>query len=81
MKRIAADEARHASLAWSVAEWAETRLSSVSRRRVRAAYERAREELLRELAAEPSGEIARVLGVPRACQARALAAKLGDALA
>ncbi len=37
MRRIARDEARHAALAWRIANWAENRLDAVAKGRVRAA--------------------------------------------
>jgi hypothetical protein len=44
---IAPDELGHAALAWSISQWASTRLDSATNARVRAARDRAVEELRR----------------------------------
>jgi len=69
---IAEDEARHAALAWSVARWAEPRLTMEGRRRVRHARELAAAALARELVTDAPADVVRIAGVPTAPRARAL---------
>lgn len=65
MARIARDEARHASLAWSVDRWVTSRLGA---RPARRRMERAREDALATLAAEASSDVhsdlVRAAGLP-----------------
>lgn len=49
-QRIAADETRHAALAWAVARWLDTRLDPAGRARVATARSRAVERLRRQMA-------------------------------
>jgi len=72
MARIAADETRHAALAWAVADWIEPRLSPGARERVRRARRGALDRLEREMASEPARDLVRVAGLPGAREARAL---------
>jgi rubrerythrin len=53
MKRIARDEARHATLAWTIAAWLEPRLDGAARHRVRSA----RDEAVRELAVSTTSRV------------------------
>jgi hypothetical protein len=69
MRSIAADECRHADLAWGVAEWALPRLSRGQRRLVGAAQQAevaAMRRALRFNGVTPGG--ARILGLPNAAQ-------------
>jgi hypothetical protein len=63
MKRIAADETRHAALAWSIAAWLAPRLDDSARARVDDARRRALASLRCEIAATPA-PLARELGLP-----------------
>lgn len=80
MTVIAREEARHAQLSWAVAEWLDERLDDGARARVKAARERAAEDLLRETAVEPDAALAHRLGVPTAIEARAMVQSLRAAL-
>jgi hypothetical protein len=70
--RIAADETRHAALAWAIGRWATSRLSADARRRVARARNRAALRLRRSLAHEPDAALVARAGVPDAAHARAL---------
>jgi hypothetical protein len=80
MATIAVDETRHAALAWSVARWAEGKLSSDARTRVRGARARAALELARDVRARVPDELAKVAGLPAAESAARMVAILDDAL-
>jgi hypothetical protein len=80
MKRIAREEERHARLSWKVASWLETRLDEGARQRVKAARDRAAEELLRETAAEPDPALVAQLGVPTSSEARKMVQSLRASL-
>jgi hypothetical protein len=73
MRRIAADETRHAALSWEVARFLDARLDAAARARVAAARARAIAELERAAAASPHVELVRDLGLPGADASRALA--------
>jgi hypothetical protein len=81
MRPIAADETRHAALAFAVAAWAEPRLS----RAARAAVDEARRAAAARLVASASSPIDPALvtlaGLPAPARARALAAGFAAALA
>jgi hypothetical protein len=79
--RIARDEAAHAELSWELARWLEPRLTPAERKRVRAARDRALEELAVEVSVEPRAEIARWLGAPSAAAATAMVRELGRRIA
>ena len=79
--RIAADETRHAALAWAVAGWAHERLCPDARARVACARRRAVRRLRDELDRAPPRELAARLGLPSARQARVLLACLESHLA
>jgi hypothetical protein len=66
MRRIAADEARHAALAWAIDAWIATRLTPGARERVRAAKRAAVAELQRDAAHPVSPEVVAVAGLPPA---------------
>jgi hypothetical protein len=96
MKGIAADEVRHAALAWAVARWAEARLPPGAKRRVEAARRRAARALVeggergradgagtgQRVQRVPAGvaALAARLGLPTAPEARALARTLAARL-
>jgi hypothetical protein len=80
MRRIAQEEARHARLSWSVAEWLERRLDQPARQRVRAARDRAVVELFREAGVEPDARLASRLGVPTSTEATAMLQSLRASL-
>jgi rubrerythrin len=79
MGAIAADEIRHAALAWSIHEWALPRLSSRARARVCALQEGALQRLRRGTASAPP-EVARLAGLPRGATEQTLARHLAQAL-
>jgi len=72
LRTIARDEARHADIAWSVAAWAESRLTAAERRAVREARRRAVEELRCQIASDPPRALVEQAGLPRAADARRL---------
>jgi hypothetical protein len=80
MKGIARDEARHARLSWDVAKWLDDRLDEDARRRVRAARDRAAEELFREAGVEPDAALASRFGVPTSGEGRAMVEALRTSL-
>jgi hypothetical protein len=69
MSRIAADETRHAALAWAIARWMEPRLDKRSRRRLAAARRRAVDTLRRSASAPLRPALVRVAGLPSPCRA------------
>jgi len=72
MRRIAADETRHAALAWAVADWMAPRLDRGARRRVAIARGEAADALKVELAVRPSPSLVRDAGLPTRRAALAL---------
>jgi hypothetical protein len=80
MKSIAADETRHAALAWAVAGWLETRLSSRAIERVARARRAAVARLESELPLALPVDLVVVAGLPSARDARALLATLSTRL-
>jgi len=80
MARIAADEIRHAALAWAIARWMETRLDHGGRRKVMAACRRAVRRLLRETNASPPAVLVTRAGLPSAATARAMIGHLQASL-
>ena len=81
MQRIAADETRHAALAWEVAAWANARLTPDERSRVDAARAEESRRLRAEVMHEPPAELVRIGGVPSAARAAILVDALNLALA
>jgi hypothetical protein len=73
---IAADETRHAELAWEVAAWAEPRLSRAARHRVHEARARAIAELRDEVMAPIPLPLVALAGMPSAETASVLLAGL-----
>ena len=71
-RRIAADETRHAALAWAVARWADGRLSDDERARVLRARSRAVRSLRRSVLARPPSSFEPVVGRPNRVEAMAL---------
>jgi hypothetical protein len=80
MARVAADETRHAALAWAIARWAEPRLDPRSRGAVLSARKRAVRQLLREVRAPLPPELVVRAGLPSSARAAALLAELQTAL-
>ena len=76
MRRIAADETRHAALAWRIAAWAESTLDAETIARIDAARARALEALALTLATPPAKEIASAVGLPPAREALGMLARL-----
>ncbi len=72
MRQIARDETRHAALAWDVAEWLDSRLSTDERRKVSAARAEASSTLRRELAAAIAPELTVRAGMPTSRESLAL---------
>jgi hypothetical protein len=64
MKRIAADETRHAELAWKVDAWAAPRLGRAARRRVAEARDNAFAELRAEVARPVPDALVGLAGLP-----------------
>jgi rubrerythrin len=80
MERIAADETRHAALAWAVARWIEPQLDDAGRADVARARSEAVRALLRDVAAESPRALETVAGLPRSDVAAALVRELGASL-
>jgi len=80
MQCVAADEARHAALAWSIAAWLEPRLDVAARSAVRSAQRRAVESLKRAWSRSPPEQLARWAGLPSALDAACLLAHLDAGL-
>lgn len=81
MATIAEDETRHASLAWSIHEWATTLLSSEERARVDAALADAAEALVRDLGLRAVSQPVIRAGVePTAVEAQKLARSVASDL-
>lgn len=78
MRRIAADETRHAALSWAVDAWSRARLPIAARRRVREARRQAADDQLREAAIPPAHALRVAAGLPSAHQALAMAEALHD---
>ncbi len=79
MVRIAADETRHAALAWAVAGWVDGRLDTRAKRHIARAVRAAARDLERVLSRPPPEPLVRDAGLPRACVAVALVRQLGRA--
>jgi hypothetical protein len=80
MTRIAADEARHAALAWDVASWLETRLDPAERGRVAEARRAAVARLEASMEAPPPADLRETAGLPSSVRAARMVAGLRDAL-
>jgi len=80
MKRIAADETRHAQISFELAAWFDENLSAAARRRVRSARTRAVQELARAVDRASCSVAAAELGLPTAQQASALVSALRGSL-
>lgn len=79
MRRIAADETRHAGLAWAVHAWSLGRLEAKARARVDRAMHAAVKTLSSDLdAADPS--LSRQVGLPGACDAHRFVNSLREVL-
>ena len=77
---IAADELRHAELAWDVAHWLEPRLPPSVRHHVTQARRQAAAALARDLARSRPSPIDAVAGLPSPSAGLALAEQLGASL-
>lgn len=80
MTRIAADEMRHAALAWAVAEWAHASLDDAGRTRVERARARAIARLRDAPGDAPDPNVARAVGLPSPREASALLSRLTEGL-
>lgn len=80
MGRIAADEIRHAALAWAIARAVEPRLDDRARRKIARARARAIAELRRDAVGGVSGNVACAAGLPGAERARRMIDELSAAL-
>lgn len=80
MTRIAADETRHAALAWAIARAIEPRLDDRTRRRIARARTRAVAKLRQDAAAGVSGRVACAAGLPAADRACLMIDALSAAL-
>lgn len=76
LRRIAADETRHAALSWELHLWVQQRLSPSQRGVVKRRTGEALERLQHELTTEQAEAVHRVAGMPRPDQARVLFAGL-----
>jgi rubrerythrin len=76
MASIARDETRHATLAWGVASWLDTRLGARARASVAARRRDAIKALAREAAIDPFPAVRFRLGVPSAAEGRRLLSAL-----
>jgi hypothetical protein len=80
MRGIARDEARHAALAWSVADWIRPLLDDAARLRVELAFEQAIVDLAAEVSGDPNPAVAGPAGLPTAAGARRLVDALAEVL-
>ncbi len=80
MRRLARDEARHASLAWDMARWLDARLDRAARTRVRNERRRASVILVESLRAAPAHELVESGLLPPAETGVAMARALMSAL-
>jgi hypothetical protein len=71
MATIAADETRHAELAWAVDAWTKTKLDRAARRRVVAARAQAAAQLAADIEVAPAAELVERLGLPDVARSRA----------
>jgi hypothetical protein len=80
MRRIAADETRHAALSWDLARWFDSMLDASARARVAAARRHAVTRLLAGARQEPAAALRAALGLPSASVAERLAHGLAGTL-
>jgi len=80
MRAIAADETRHAALAWAVHDWLEPRLDAPAMRRVRAARAAAVAELRADVVRDWSTALGSTVGLPPPPVATALVDQLARTL-
>ena len=76
LERVAADETRHAALAWAIAAWLEPTLEAGARRRVERARRRAVRTLSKQLARPVPEALVHSAGFPRPFEGHALLAAL-----
>ncbi len=72
MRTVAADETRHAELAWQVHAWIMAQLDDEAAARVEATFRQAVGELTAEVEVPPAPELVTELGVPSVAAGRAL---------
>jgi hypothetical protein len=72
MRHIAADETRHAALAWDLAEWLDSQLTDEERRLVARARDEAVATLRSALAAPVAHDLEHRAGIPSPAKARAM---------
>jgi hypothetical protein len=80
LQSIAADETRHAALAWGIANWAENKLDHAANRRVADAAAKAVRALEADATHEAHPEVVRLAGVPNAHTHRAMIRELRNHL-
>jgi hypothetical protein len=80
MRRIAADETRHAALSWDLARWFDSQLDAPARARVATARKHAVAQLLAAAQREPEASLRAELGLPSASTAKRLAQGLAATL-
>ncbi|MRG94985.1 ferritin-like domain-containing protein [Polyangium spumosum] len=80
MRRIALDEARHASLAWAIDEWIRPRLDAAARARIEAARLATLDAVAAEARAGNAPELVTTLGLPDGAAGERLARHFKDAV-
>jgi hypothetical protein len=80
MKTIAADETRHAALAWATAKWLDPQLSDDARAQISVAAREAVRTLARECDLEPHEDLVTHAGLPRASTQRTMLRHIEGAL-
>ena len=80
MRSIAADETRHAALAWAVEGWSRSMLPLSGRRRLRDAQIEAGDDLIAESAADLPAPLRREIGWPDSGEAVEIATSLRDVI-
>ncbi len=80
MRRIAQDEARHASLAWAIDAWIRPRLDAEARERVEAARRKTLETVAAEARAGNDPALVRALGLPDGPAGERLSRHFADAI-
>jgi len=79
MRVIAREEARHATLSWSIHAWANRRLATAARARVRATAEQATARLRGAARAPRHAEVARIAGLPSVAEEAQLVESFAEA--
>jgi hypothetical protein len=81
LRQIAADETRHAELAWAVDAWVRTRLDAAALARMESGKREALDQLASEVVAPFDAELARLIGLPPPAAGRALHAAFAGEVA